>query len=98
VSSGLDSLTYEVLPRTLGAWMAVEHDVPDEALERHTIRGRSRARGWQHFKEHAAHLERHEPTPGKEHWDRLGYQVIQGRAEVVNPPVPRPDQEPQLFE
>ena len=66
--------------------------VPDEALDRHTIRGRRCGRGWPHFRRHAAHLERHEPTPEEEYWDRLGYDVIEGRAEVVNPPVPQTDQ------
>ena len=74
-------------------------DVPDEALDRHTLRGRKMGRSWSHFRDFAAVLDRHEPTPEEEHWDRLGYDVIEGRAEVVNPPVPRLDDDaPQLFD
>ena len=48
-------------------------EIPDEALDRHTHRGKRMGRSWSHFREHAAHLEQHEPTAEEAEFDRLGY-------------------------
>jgi replication-associated recombination protein RarA len=74
-------------------------EVPDEALDRHTIAGRRRGRGWTHFKDHAARLEKHAPVPEEALWDEKGYAAIEGEADVVNPPAGRPSDGPaSLFE
>jgi replication-associated recombination protein RarA len=73
-------------------------EIPDEALDRHTARGKRMGRAWSHFREHAAHLEHHRPVPEEAEWDERGYAAIEGTAEVVNPPAKVERGQRQLFE
>jgi replication-associated recombination protein RarA len=45
------------LVHALAAANAERREIPDEALDRHTRRGRAMGRGWEHFLEHGAKLE-----------------------------------------
>ena len=69
----------------LACWMAVAFDggavpkreVPDEALDRHTRRGRQRGRGWEHFWSEASRLEHHEPHPLEEEFRALAREAVE---------------------
>jgi len=66
-------------------------EIPDEALDRHTQRGRRMGRGWEHFQEEGDHLENHTPMPEEAEWERAGYAAILREAPEINPPVMRPE-------
>jgi hypothetical protein len=46
-----------------GRGMVERREVPDEALDRHTRRGRRMGRGWDHFWDEASQLADQQPHP-----------------------------------
>lgn len=80
------------------AWSAQERrEVPDEALDRHTLRGRKMGRGWDHFWSDASLLERHEPHPLEDQYRALARVAVERPSPPKRPPK-RPPDAPSLFE
>ena len=79
------------------AWSAMEkREVPEWALDRHTRRGLRMGRGWEHFFDEAARLERHEPHELEERYRALSWRAL--TEQQAAEPAVEPDERPQLFD
>jgi len=94
-------LLAEASKSRLACWMVVAFDggavprrqIPGEALDRHTRRGRRMGRGWDQFWSEASYLERHEPHELEEKYRALARQAV----DADKPPPPADDDPPTLF-
>lgn len=82
----------------LACWLAVAFDggavppreVPDEALDRHTRRGRRMGRGWDHFWDEASRLEHHDEHPLEARYRELARAAVEQPQRPTRPlPTPR---------
>jgi hypothetical protein len=69
-------------------------EVPDYALDRHTLRGRRLGKGWDDFWTEGIRLEPHEEQPGEAEWRERAIAAVARDA----PPDEPPGSEAQLFE